>query len=141
MCTTFQLLLSIRCEILSLSAEANGSVLLAIYYFDIFLIFRGKKSKISRDFWGQIRGKIGRFRGIFAGKKSKFVCVIKWWREKLGNNFTRVLSKSLYNYKDLDKTQVKLFPNFSRSTNSVDGEANWSGFVNFYCILQSLSYF
>ena len=36
------------------------------------LIFRGKKSKISRDFQGQIRGKIGRFRGIFAGEKSKF---------------------------------------------------------------------
>ena len=36
------------------------------------LIFRGKKSKISRDFQVQIRGKIGRFRGIFAGKKSKF---------------------------------------------------------------------
>ena len=31
-----------------------------------------KKSKISRDFQGQIRGKIGRFRGIFAGEKSKF---------------------------------------------------------------------
>ena len=31
-----------------------------------------KKSKISRDFRGQIRGKIGWFRGIFAGKKSKF---------------------------------------------------------------------
>ena len=37
------------------------------------LIFRGKKSKISRDFQGQIRGKIGQFRGIFAGKRSKFV--------------------------------------------------------------------
>ena len=36
------------------------------------LIFRGKKSKISRDFHWQIRGKIGRFCGIFAGKKSKF---------------------------------------------------------------------
>ena len=36
------------------------------------LIFRRKKSKISRDFQVQIRGKIGRFRGIFAGKKSKF---------------------------------------------------------------------
>ena len=35
------------------------------------LIFHGKKSKISQDFQGQIRGKIGRFRGIFAGKKSK----------------------------------------------------------------------
>ena len=32
-----------------------------------------KKSKILRDFQGHIRGKIGRFRGIFAGKKSKFV--------------------------------------------------------------------
>ena len=32
------------------------------------LIFRGKKSKILRDFQGQIRGKIGRFRGIFEGK-------------------------------------------------------------------------
>ena len=37
-----------------------------------FLIFRGKKNKISRDFQGQIRGTIGRFRGIFAGEKSKF---------------------------------------------------------------------
>ena len=36
------------------------------------LIFRGIKSKISREFQGQIRGKIRRFRGIFAGKKSKF---------------------------------------------------------------------
>ena len=32
------------------------------------LIFRGKKSKISQDFQGQIHGKIGRFRGIFAGE-------------------------------------------------------------------------
>ena len=32
------------------------------------LIFRGKKSKISRDFQGQIRRKIGRFRGILAEK-------------------------------------------------------------------------
>ena len=32
------------------------------------LIFCGKKSKISRDFQGQIRGKIGRFHGILAGK-------------------------------------------------------------------------
>ena len=35
------------------------------------LIFREKKSKILRDFQGQIRGKIGQFRGIFVGKKSK----------------------------------------------------------------------
>ena len=35
-------------------------------------ISRKKKSKISRDFQGQIRGKIGRFRAIFAGEKSKF---------------------------------------------------------------------
>ena len=38
------------------------------------------------------------------------VCVIKWWRVKLGNNFT---PKGSGNYKDLDKTQVKLFPNFT----------------------------
>ena len=52
----------------------------------VILIFRGKKSKISRNFQGQIRGKIGRFRGekvkirgkigqfrkIFAGEKSNF---------------------------------------------------------------------
>ena len=50
------------------------------------LIFRGKKSKILRDFQGQIRGKIGQshgkkvkihgnisgFRGILAEKKSNF---------------------------------------------------------------------
>ena len=30
------------------------------------LIFHRKKRKISRDFQGQIRGKIGRFRGILA---------------------------------------------------------------------------
>ena len=31
------------------------------------LVGRGKKSRISRDFQGQIRGKNGRFRGNFAG--------------------------------------------------------------------------
>ena len=45
------------------------------------LIFRGKKSKISRDFQGQIRGKIGRFRGIFAGKKVKIRGKIGRFRE------------------------------------------------------------
>ena len=45
---------------------------LRLQYMSGLLIFRGKKSKISRDFQGQIRGKIGRFRGIFAGRKSKF---------------------------------------------------------------------
>ena len=39
--------------------------------FSGLLIFRGKKSKISRNFQGQIRGRICRIRGIFAGKKSK----------------------------------------------------------------------
>ena len=43
-----------------------------LFGYSGILIFRGKKSKISRDFQGQIRGKIGRFRGIFAGEKSKF---------------------------------------------------------------------
>ena len=37
------------------------------------LIFREEKIKISRDFQGQIRGKIGQFRRILAGKKPKFV--------------------------------------------------------------------
>ena len=39
--------------------------------FSGLLIFRGKKTKISRDFQGQIRGKIGQFRGkkvIIRGK-------------------------------------------------------------------------
>ena len=36
------------------------------------LIFREKKSKISRDFQGQLQGKIGRFCGILAEKKSIF---------------------------------------------------------------------
>ena len=31
-----------------------------------------EKSATFRGIWGQIRGKISRFRGIFAGKKSKF---------------------------------------------------------------------
>ena len=31
------------------------------------LVGRGKRSQISRDFQGQIRGKNGRFRGNFAG--------------------------------------------------------------------------
>ena len=53
-------------------------------------IFRGKKGKISRDFRGQIRGKIGQSRGIFAGKKSKFVeksaDVARFSREKSQNS-------------------------------------------------------
>ena len=43
-----------------------------LFGYSGLLIFHGKKSKISRDFQGQIRRKIGRFRGIFAGEKSKF---------------------------------------------------------------------
>ena len=46
---------------------------ISVVYKTGLLIFCGKKSKILRDFQGQIRGKIGQFRGIFAGKKSKFV--------------------------------------------------------------------
>ena len=45
---------------------------LPLVLFSGLLIFRRKKRKISRDLQGQIRGRIGRFRGIFAGKKSKF---------------------------------------------------------------------
>ena len=43
-----------------------------LFGYSGLLIFREKKSKISRDFQGQIRRKIGRFHGIFAGEKSKF---------------------------------------------------------------------
>ena len=54
------------------------------------LIFRGKKSNISRDFQGQIRGKIARFRGIFVGKKSKFTeksaDFTGFWRKKRQNS-------------------------------------------------------
>ena len=46
---------------------------ISVVYKTGLLIFREKKSKIWRDFQGQIHGKIGQFRGIFAGKKSKFV--------------------------------------------------------------------
>ena len=50
---------------------------------DIF----GKKSKISRDFQGKIREKIGQFRGIFAGKKSKFAEKSADFTGNLGGNF------------------------------------------------------
>ena len=43
-----------------------------LFGYSGLLIFCEKKSKISRDFQGQIRRKIGRFHGIFAGEKSKF---------------------------------------------------------------------
>ena len=53
------------------------------------LIFHRKKSKISQDFQGQIRGKIGRFCRIFAEKKSKFVeksaDFVRFLREKSQN--------------------------------------------------------
>ena len=39
-----------------------------LHHITGLLIFRGEKSKISRDFQGQIRGKIGRFRGILEEK-------------------------------------------------------------------------
>ena len=39
----------------------------------VHLTVNTRASDISRDFQGQIRGKIGQFRGIFAGKKSTFV--------------------------------------------------------------------
>ena len=42
---------------------------LHIVHLTGLLIFRGKKSKILRDFQGQIRGKINRFRGIWREKR------------------------------------------------------------------------
>ena len=64
-----------------------GSLRQITALFDIpksgLLIFRGKKSKISRDFQGQIRGKIGRFRrkfwgGNFAKKQSVKNSRFRW---------------------------------------------------------------
>ena len=63
----------------------DSNVFIGVLYAGL-LIFCGRKSKISRDFQGQIhgkigrfrgkkvkiRGKIGRFRGICVGEKSKF---------------------------------------------------------------------
>ena len=53
------------------------------------LIFRGKKYKISRDFQGQICGKIGHFFRIFAGKKSKFAEKSADFTGNFGGNFTK----------------------------------------------------
>ena len=39
-------------------------------HYSGLLIIRGEKSQISRDFWRQIRGENGRFRGNFRGKFS-----------------------------------------------------------------------
>ena len=52
------------------NSERGPAGTLTSYKIDTtgLLIFRGKKSKISRDFQGQIRRKIGRFRGILAEK-------------------------------------------------------------------------
>ena len=50
-------------------ATVRGVCRLVLWqHYTGLLIFRGKKSKISRDFQGQICGKIGPFRGIFAEK-------------------------------------------------------------------------
>ena len=45
------------------SKESKGNKTSKIAICAGLLIFRGKKSKISQDFQGQIRGKIDRFRG------------------------------------------------------------------------------
>ena len=61
-------------SIKGISISQNEIKLLSQYAHDTTLILdagllvrRGKKSQISRDFQGQIRGKNGRFRGNFAG--------------------------------------------------------------------------
>ena len=59
------------CHILSFCRQKH-KVQLWVALLSGLLIFRGKKGKISQDFQGQIRGKIGWFRGTFAGRKSKF---------------------------------------------------------------------
>ena len=73
-----------RVESLLVGATPMSYIRLSMNVHSGLLIFRGKKNKISRDFQGQIRGKIGRFRGkkvkirgtigrfraIFEGEKS-----------------------------------------------------------------------
>ena len=73
------------------------------------LIFRRKKSKILRDFQGHIHGKIGRFRGIFAGKKSKFM--------KQSANFGRFLWEKSQN---LQKNRP-ISRDFSRKKSMFEG--------------------
>ena len=46
----------------------KGPIFQEILLYSGLLIFRRKKIKILRDFQGQIRGKIGRFRRILAEK-------------------------------------------------------------------------
>ena len=55
-----------------------------------------KKSKISQDFQGQIRGKIGRFRGIFAGKKVKFRGTIGRFRAIFAGEKSKFAEKSAH---------------------------------------------
>ena len=50
------------------------------------LIFRGKKSKFARDFQGQIRGKIGRFRGKKVKIPEKSANFAGFSREKSQNS-------------------------------------------------------
>ena len=60
------------------------------------LIFRRKKGKISRDFQGQIRRKIGRFRGIFAGKKIKIRGTIGRFRAIFTGEESKFAEKSAH---------------------------------------------
>ena len=78
------------------------------------LIFRGKKSKISRDFQGQIRGKIGRFRRIFAGEKSNF------------EGFSGANSK-----KNRPISREISGGNFAKKQSVKDGRFRWIFLVNF----------
>ena len=48
-------------------AEAHYNTVMLFSKITGLLVGHGKKSQISRDFQGQIRGKNGRFHGNFAG--------------------------------------------------------------------------
>ena len=53
---------------------------------------------------------------------------------KLGNNFTCVLSpKGSGNYKDLDKTRMKLFPNFTRHHSITHTNPHYTLADSLYC--------
>ena len=71
------------------NSERGPAGTLTSYKIDTtgLLIFRGKKSKILRDFQGQIRGKIGRFRAKkvkIRGKIGRFHW--KFWGETSPRN-------------------------------------------------------
>ena len=85
------------------------------------LIFRGKKSKIGRDFQGQICGKIGRFRGIFAEKSQdsrkigRFCGIFAEEKSKLAKKnrlISRILAEKIQILKDFQGQIIRKIGRF-----------------------------